>query len=299
MIVKEKEKQISFQFQESDPYFEMGYTLINQINTVQVLPYQRTQQFGREMLVFSTDGYKPLKDAITSLSQSEIINVIYAMMFMVEKIEENGFLKKECIWFDYNYIYFDEKNKKPMFAILPINEEIELRDGRNWSELFVDAISHAASVLAAGDSDKVKSVTHMWSAGQLNYNDMLEEVNSLGNGNSSFLVDRTEKEEKTRLTLLYSGHEGKILFEIGEEEFIIGKNPQVADGVITFSEAVSRTHCKIIKMGQKYFVQDIGSTNHTFVNGEFIPHFELGELEDNATLSVADVDFRVHIINNY
>ncbi len=62
--------------------------------------------------------------------------------------------------------------------------------------------------------------------------------------------------------------------------------------------SVSRKHCLITRMNQKYFVQDLESVNHTLVNGIMVPPYELMELENNDILSVGDIEFRV-TINKY
>ena len=93
MIVKLKGKQLSFLFQEEDTFFEMGHLILNQEQIAQMISYNRTIQNGKEKLIFDVDGYEPLSDAIKNIPNEEIINIIYAMMFMVEKVEENGFLK--------------------------------------------------------------------------------------------------------------------------------------------------------------------------------------------------------------
>ena len=99
----------------------------------------------------------------------------------------------------------------------------------------------------------------------------------------------------TTLKLLYHGNDRELEFCVDDEDFLIGRNADAADGVISmeFSRAVSRKHCLITKMNDKYFVQDLKSVNHTLVNGIMIPPYELMELENNDILSVADIEFRV------
>lgn len=97
------------------------------------------------------------------------------------------------------------------------------------------------------------------------------------------------------LRLLYSGNSGHLTFEVGDRDFLIGRDDAEADGVISrkLSKAVSRKHCLITRLQDKYFVQDLKSVNHTLVNGIMIPPYELMELEENDILSVADIEFRI------
>lgn len=295
MIVKVNEKQLSFLFQEADPYFEMGYMILEQAQLSGMLPFKRMEQNGKEKLLFQISKFIPLSEMVPILGQNEIIDVLYAMIFMTQKVEENGFLKKECIWCKYEHIYYDEASKKPLFAVLPISKEFRYADGMDWNNRFLDAITHVASFLPPVKFNRVLNLVSLWRTEQMDCEAVLEAINELGSGMSGMLVDRTVEEPEKKLSLVYSGREGTYQFDVSGEEFVIGKNPDVVDGAIHLSDAMSRKHCKIIKQSNRFFVQDLGSVNHTFVNGEYIPPFELMELNQSDILTLADIDLRVHI----
>lgn len=67
--------------------------------------------------------------------------------------------------------------------------------------------------------------------------------------------------------LAYQGRHGcgDILME--GEEMLLGKNREQAGGVIE-AEGVSRLHARITKQGGSYYLEDLNSTNGTFLNGE-------------------------------
>ena len=70
---------------------------------------------------------------------------------------------------------------------------------------------------------------------------------------------------------------------------IVGRNP-VADIVIG-AGYVSGRHARFSLMGQNLFVEDLGSTNGTAVNGQFIN--EPTALRNGDTVNVGDVAIRV------
>ena len=58
---------------------------------------------------------------------------------------------------------------------------------------------------------------------------------------------------------------------------------------------VSRRHCRIFRVSDLYFVEDLGSANGTFLDGErLIPHLP-HQLEDSTTLQVGHVELEVSI----
>ena len=54
---------------------------------------------------------------------------------------------------------------------------------------------------------------------------------------------------------------------ISKTEFLIGKKGDQVDGSIQFNKAISRVHCKITCVDNKYYITDMGSANGTYVNG--------------------------------
>ena len=104
MIVKMNDGQLSFWFQEDDPYFEIGYKILEQADIAEMLPYKRKQQNGYDKLSFICDKrLVPLAKMVEGLNNNDIIDLIYEMIYLTQKVEENGFLKKECIWYRYGY----------------------------------------------------------------------------------------------------------------------------------------------------------------------------------------------------
>ena len=101
MLVKAKEKQISFLFQEQDPFFEIGFRVLEQERIPQMLPCQRRQQNGREKLVFKAErqDLAPLADIVPELGEDALISLLCGMIALNMEVEKNGFLKKECIWY--------------------------------------------------------------------------------------------------------------------------------------------------------------------------------------------------------
>jgi predicted component of type VI protein secretion system len=54
-------------------------------------------------------------------------------------------------------------------------------------------------------------------------------------------------------------------FELTQPEIIIGRDPSV--DITISSEAVSRRHAKLTRSGEAFFLEDLGSSNGTYLNG--------------------------------
>lgn len=297
MHVKTGEKRLSFLFHESDMFLEMGYKLLEQEKLAQQLPYKREQQDGREKMLFLLDAPNlvPLKSLEGRLGNDEILDIIYELFFLIEKVEESGFMKKDCIWCRYEDIYYDTDEGRLKIALLPISGAVRYADGASWQECFESTVARLAKGLESGKAARVEQLAHLLAADSDMVEAALLEIERLGNGRSGLLVNKTPKDTRTSLRLYYSGKNVRLEFVVDDRDFIIGKSSEKADGVVdeSISRAVSRQHCFITRLGNRFFVQDLKSANHTLVNGIMIPPYELMELENNDILSIADIDFRV------
>jgi pSer/pThr/pTyr-binding forkhead associated (FHA) protein len=85
------------------------------------------------------------------------------------------------------------------------------------------------------------------------------------------------------------------MFTLGADPVIIGREAQTAKFVIA-DPAVSRRHARIDRQGGTYQIEDLNSTNGTFVNAERVTESvalvagDLIELGTVVTLSYEDLD---------
>jgi phosphoserine phosphatase RsbU/P len=69
-----------------------------------------------------------------------------------------------------------------------------------------------------------------------------------------------------KLTLLSNQTITPEVFELTNSEIVIGRDEN-ADLTIA-SQAVSRRHARLIREGDGYVLEDLGSSNGTFINGQ-------------------------------
>lgn len=71
----------------------------------------------------------------------------------------------------------------------------------------------------------------------------------------------------------------------------VGKERSQVDFFIADNSAISRSHADLITRGKRYFVMDLGSLNHCFINGSMLPARFEAEIRNGDTLRLADEEF--------
>lgn len=64
-------------------------------------------------------------------------------------------------------------------------------------------------------------------------------------------------------------------YKLDRAEYIVGKDGENA--IVYGSKEVSRRHCRIYFNGNKFYVEDLKSTNGTYLNGRFVRNHELND----------------------
>ncbi|MGM9603380.1 MAG: FHA domain-containing protein [Faecousia sp.] len=79
--------------------------------------------------------------------------------------------------------------------------------------------------------------------------------------------------------------------DINKPVFRIGKERSYVDYFVTNNNAVSRSHADIITRGNSYFVIDLNSKNHSYINNQQIPVHCETEIHDGDSLKLGNEEF--------
>lgn len=86
------------------------------------------------------------------------------------------------------------------------------------------------------------------------------------------------------------------IYLVTKPDFMIGSALD-CDAVLRFSREVSRHHARIIWNNGTYMVEDLGSTNHTFINGDVLAPNQPQPLQNRDQVSFASFSFEVKVAN--
>ena len=91
--------------------------------------------------------------------------------------------------------------------------------------------------------------------------------------------------------LEYMGEDKKDLIKISEFPFLIGRSEDQVNLVIDES-TISRLHVRITMLESEYFIEDLNSTNGTFINNERINSYTRIRMQRGDKVEFARIPYR-------
>ncbi len=82
---------------------------------------------------------------------------------------------------------------------------------------------------------------------------------------------------------------------INKPVFRLGKEKSYVDYFVSNNIVVSRSHADIITRGKKYFIKDLNSKNHTYINGRMIQPQTEAEIQSGDRIRLGNEEFEFNI----
>lgn len=138
--------------------------------------------------------------------------------------------------------------------------------------------------------------------------DYVAEADQIGSGSALFLKEQKQQkvsyipdegtsclQKKKRECLFLKCRDSDYPdFEVLHENFLIGKKKDSVDGCLP-APTISRIHARITFNGTCYFLEDLNSTNGTWVDQMQLNPYELFMLKDGMRVAFAGVEYEVQL----
>ncbi len=278
----------AFVLSENGGFSPTEYKVMQTQSTDCFIRCMRMQFNGKPQFYYITEGRYTLEYLLSSLNGNTYLQIVSNMLKNAITVKNNGFLSCCNIVVRPDKIYVDNTTHKAYFAYVPLNnrlykEHVEFEhDLRN---MICDNI-RAYPNIAGG-----KSVQFMADVqNSLLTLDML--YKKLGGTAIPATKKETETKKKSALRLVALGS-NKATINVDKDDFLIGKDAAKVDGVISFNKYVGRVHCRINRIGSQYFVTDLNSTNHSYLDKKMLSPSKAYPLHNGSVLRLANSDFRI------
>lgn len=260
-------------------------------NIDEIIYYTYGKVMGKECFKYNIQGFTTIKEYISKdISKDKFITMLLNIINTIRKLQFRG-VKLKNIILKPEQIFINKNNLKIKMICIPIsNKNID----RTLKELLKEIIL-SAEFDYNENCKYVRDILRFVEENDCNdfvvLQDGIEKCLDDSNKEQSNVPKKTEKREKQQAYLIRLSTDERI--NIDKPIFRIGKDKHNADYKITNNTAVSRKHAEIIKKNNEYFILDVGSTNHTFINGDRIEEKKEIPLEDGDIIKLGNEEFKI------
>lgn len=265
VTVKQTEDYISYTLEDEKQFSIVEEKVIkSRIANNIIVPYRIRQNGKLQLIMMIPAMYKILSRLSVDLEPQALFRAVLCMYEICEEVEKNGFLKLEHLDLNLNHILVSADGSICM-AYLPV------ASGLGTILLDKDSALKAVSkeLAARNVNSKINSYIQEFKKDLQDEGCPFQQI--LGKIRSGEYGSRKSADLGAGGSLLPGSSyfiltENQHKIDIQKDQFIIGKNPELADGIILGHTTVSRRHCAVIYENSMFYIYDLGSKNGTFVN---------------------------------
>lgn len=250
---------------------------------------------GKKQLYYAPGEYKRLKNLIRSIDSENARIFITNFLKDIVGIKNNGFLSYHNIDFSLDKIFVNTKDYNVKLTYLPLvmsNDERTSDGEKKLRENIVRVLNEFSRVLFSEINILTRELR--------NFETSIDDI-YYGIVNGELLINATGENkafsEKTLMKLISVNTDIEVEANITKDIFILGRNTFTAKGDTVFNnKLIGRIHCKIEKIDEKYYVEDLNSVNGTYLNGVKLEGTVKNVIKNGDRLKLANTEFRIVIV---
>ncbi|MCR5772078.1 MAG: FHA domain-containing protein [Butyrivibrio sp.] len=293
---------------DNEEYSKLALKMLAGSKSLNIIKPVNIRNNGARRFMYSVKDLSELTSVCSGLDEGSICLILSRYKGVIREIESQTFLKKKFLELEPDRIFIDSTTREVKFIIVPAFSDSESDSHRiflekNYSfisrifgnrESFVDRRLQDLSKICVDIKGKKEDDTSRieWLEKLFAYISKEYDQNCVIKEDDADISDIENSMKIKEIELNYDGEYGIFTFYITKKTFFIGKSDG-NDGILAMNPAVSRTHCRIDIDGDKVYITDLGSSNHTYIDGLMITDDQNVLLKDGSVLRIADMDFKV------
>lgn len=283
---------------EDDSLFNLSeYKIIHNQGTEKFLESVKSTYNGKIKLTYFLDEHVSLKSLAGAIEVYPFVSVLANALTSVLEVNGNGYLDLCDLMLDLNRIFVNPTSLDVKLIYLPINSQLNrgtsLLANSPVDELRAGLVRLISSTPAL-QSAKTREISAWLSDSSMSLADICARIRMEMPGQQKKMLP-VNIAKNSVLVIRSTNPRDFAEFRINSDSFVIGRNPNEADGYIGFNPAISSRHCIIYKTQFDYEIEDI-SKNGTYINNIRINSGVRSKLKDGDVLRLANSNFSVSIV---
>ncbi|MEE0955617.1 MAG: FHA domain-containing protein [Eubacterium sp.] len=225
------------------------------------------------------DDCEKLSDRLADIDVEEICALEQQLLGIAVKCEESGVISLANLVWNTEDIYLDEEGGIHMICLPTI-----LPESRKDTEIYMKRVYAMLEEMLHGREGSEEAVRQIEYRMEHSFGDWKQLSEALTRR-------RPEIDDTILLKSINTAHPQQ--FRIGDQQFVVGADPEQANGVIQDSDQVAPVHAIIGWNGINFYVYDLGSQGGTYVNDTRIAQNTEVPIGQGTVLKFGDCTFAV------
>lgn len=291
---------VSYVLEDNTKFYATGYRVLKKQKDKGFIPCSKINYNGHVKLLYPISEYDSVSVAVENWSKKEVLEWMLQILKVLMEVRDSGFLRMEDVDMDLSHIFVNEDTNTVHLVVLPLTVDTAVNP--HWDQALCNALISLIEISRMRRYEHVYKLKQAIRTNSDSLDDLYTKMKEFAKSfkiipNPAPIPSPTpvpeEEIPKGELHLLLKYMESMIDIFVSKDSFIIGKNPKLSDGILAISPTISRQHCKITREGGKYFIEDMDSLNHTFVDEKQLEKGEKVWIKKDTRIRLAAFEFHV------
>lgn len=291
---------LSYILEDNTKFYSTGYRVLKKQKDKGFIPCSKINYNGHIKLLYSIEEYDPVSVAVEKWDKQEVFEWMLRILEVLVEVRDSGFLRIEDVDLDLSHIFVAEDAKSVYLIILPLSVDTAINV--HWEDALCNTLISLVEISRIRNFENIYELKRAIRMNCDSIDDLYDKIKEISKGLKISLSagrlssgGHTTKDEipKGELHLVLKNADTAVDIAVVKDSFIIGKNPKLSDGVLSISPTISRQHCKITREAGKYYIEDLDSLNHTFVNGNILQKGQKVWIQKGTQIHLANFEFSV------
>lgn len=249
-------------------------------------------------LYYLAEEYKTLDSLLMRIDVASFITVMKNLFSNIIELKNNGFLSCQNVLISPEKIYVDPGTLEVYLIYIPTERSL-YHDMAEFENELRTRLLRVISAVPMLNSPEIRAFVEYLSDNTMLlsdiYNMLCGKLRVTMQKSVNVSPDSSMAVNRKCMRLLSINMPIAEEIRIIKDDFIIGKKQGMVDAVIGFSPMVSRTHCRVVRKNESFYISDMGSSNGTYVNERRVMPAAFEELVNGDIIRLANAEFRVII----
>ncbi|MCM1084557.1 MAG: FHA domain-containing protein [Clostridium sp.] len=285
------EHYIGYLLGDNSFFYNTMYQIIQKDVSGDFVKCYKSLQNGHIKLIYDIEGYRLFSSIANVIEENSFFQLIYKLILSLEKIKRNGFISLDAVASSVNRIFIDTKTLSIKFICIPLSTNTVWKEQNLYECGLLNVIADIIAESVYIGNYYMLQLMEDCRSGQFLLDDICNFMYSGKYGDWQTIIGNSYVNDTLDIhAIRLCGEEESYGSEIiiNKSNFIIGKDAAQCSYAISASNNVSRKHCVISEEYDKWYIEDLESTNGTYLNDVRIRSGQRMPIKSGDKIVIAD-----------